>query len=142
MRTTYMYRVSAGFAHAAAILGAGWMLMFGTAPAHADQLPREFVGNYCGTTSDPNNGSPIEFYRKSPRCKKGAAYVRLTSDRLFMPDEVTEIACVLDHIISVNRHGTHRLLYLCDREKWTSEILLSRSGREEIALQDVRNRDP
>jgi len=106
MRTTYMYRVSAGFAHAAAILGAGWMLMFGTAPAHADQLPREFVGNYCGTTSDPNNGSPIEFYRKSPRCKKGAAYVRLTSDRLFMPDEVTEIACVLDHIISVNRHGT------------------------------------
>jgi hypothetical protein len=111
------------------------------APARAttsDRVPLQFVGTWCRDKNAP------ETYKRANKCESAHEpedNIVLRSDRLLISDV---IECKFLEIVSITRHGTHRLKFWCKSnqlkdETWLYEIWISAPGRNKLGIQDVKD---
>jgi hypothetical protein len=110
----------------------------GSAQANADQVPQQFVGSWCASQSPTTFEGVI--YNRSNTCKSAHVpedHIILKSDRLSITDV---IECKFLEIVSITRHGTHRLKFWCksNYDTWLYEIWISALGQNKLAVQDVK----
>jgi hypothetical protein len=110
----------------------------------ADHIPQQFVGSWCVSKSQMDWDGTI--YNRSNTCKSAhepEGHLIFRSNRMLITglmaiDEAIE--CKFLEIVSITRHGTHRLKFWCksnqskDVPPWTYEILVS-TLRSKLALQ-------
>jgi hypothetical protein len=116
-------------------------LAFATTPAHTtnDRVPQQFVGSWCA------DQTPVDWegviYKRSNTCKSAHEpedHIILQPDRLLVSDA---FECKFLEIVSITRHGTHRLKFWCKSkyETWMYEIWISVPERNKLAVQEVSN---
>jgi hypothetical protein len=107
----------------------------------ADRVPQQFVGSWCADQT-PTTWEGV-IYNRPNTCKSAHEpedHIILRPDRLLVSDV---FECKFLEIISITRHGTHRLKFWCRSnqfkdETWMYEILVSAPERNKLAVQDVK----
>jgi hypothetical protein len=120
------------------------------APAKAgDTVPAKFQGTWCIDESapevQPSKAEPtpsLFIYKRANKCNahEPEDHMVLRSDRLLFTDV---IECKFLEIVSIPRHGTHRLKFWCKNNQfkdrtWIYEIWISAPSRNQLAIQEVK----
>jgi hypothetical protein len=129
-----------------AIIIATALAVLSAVPAIAvEKIPQQFVGEWC--VDQQKDASKLEkqinieegitIYSRSRKCNDKDKLV-LRADKAFI---ASVVECASPKIVSITRHGTHRLKYRCSNlngETWTWETFLSVPGPNQLAVQKVK----
>jgi hypothetical protein len=114
----------------------------------ADRVPQQFVGHWCWDQKAPE-AQPTDFepsmklgiFRRSRKCEIPEHNFVVHPDRYFLGEEAE---CIFLQIVSITRHGTHRIKWRCrqlddlEGKTWIADMWISAPSHNKLAIQDVQ----